>query len=216
MRKILNFLLVILEIIFLIIFFAASLFLVTKLVIAPRLSKDAKESVDAFCNNLETFVIDIFDGETEEPAIKGMELSKMGQYEINEYTDFLVPIGFGVAKLKSEDNVTQEAIAITGNGIVATLQLMNLDSYSTNEKLVNTQDIIIGILKEKYPLYEFAPQKTKNRVTILSVETGDDSIMSISIIGLEQKTLVVSFVYSESNKESAEEYFQYINGEVLN
>lgn len=136
---------------------------------------------------------------------EGAKLSEVTDIKLNNYIDFTIPYTWTFGKIEVEDAATEEAIAITGDNIVMSVSLRNVEMDSDAESIKWTKEAMVYDLESAYQDYTFTKSNMfEEQAAIIEGknETGDAKLY-VAVIPVEDKTIFVScsFLSDDWNSE---------------
>ncbi len=150
--------------------------------------------------------------ENEIISFEGIKLSQLTQIKLNEYIDFTIPYTWTFGRVDTEEEVVEEAIAVTGDNTVMTIFLKKVNV--SDEKTLLSEEI--SNLNSTYPEYDFKISELfENEVAMIEGRSKQGDVkMYIAVIPKGEESVWVTYAY-KSEDSLAELYFNSVISEML-
>ena len=159
--------------------------------------------------------IGVFEYESNE--IVGKKLYEIGDFSISKYIDITIPQEHMVGKIECDINTTDEAIAISSNDALLTIYLEKSATESTLEAARIKRDELILMLSSEYSNLTITCSDVKERIATLNIKYPENDLRTnMAVVGLGEKTLIITNSYKVENILDAENYYASLLGEVIN
>ncbi|MBQ6860579.1 MAG: hypothetical protein IJO08_02925 [Clostridia bacterium] len=153
---------------------------------------------------------------SEVVEFEGVKLGEVAKLNMLDYIDFTVPYTWTFGRIDVEDAATEEAIAITGDNVVMTISLRNVEMDSTPENIKWTEEAMVHELETSQPTYAFknAEMFEEEAAIVEGVNETKNAKLYVVSIPVEDKTIFVSYSFLKEDW-NAELYFTTAISQML-
>lgn len=183
----------------------------------PSDTSDSSDSLDSSVSfdsseSLDSSDSSSYEEENEIVSFEGIKLSQLTQIKLNEYIDFTIPYTWTFGRVDTEEEVVEEAIAVTGDNTVMTIFLKKVNA--SDEKALLSEEI--SNLNSTYPEYDFKNSELfENEVAMIEGRSKQGDVkMYIAVIPKGEESVWVTYAY-KSEDSLAELYFSSAISEML-
>jgi hypothetical protein len=151
-----------------------------------------------------------------EVAFEGVKLSEATNCNLENYVDFTIPYTWTFGRIEVADGATEEAIAITGEDVVMSLSLRNVEVKADAESIMWTEEALLYELQNSYQDYTFTKADMfEDQVAIIEgVTTARDAKLYVVVIPAGEKSIFVSYSFLPDDW-NADLYFTTAISEML-
>lgn len=153
--------------------------------------------------------------ESGEVAFEGVKLSEATNCSIENYVDFTIPYTWTFGRVEAPDAATEEAIAITGENVVMSISLRNVEVKADAESIMWTEEALLYELQNSYRDYTFTKADMFEEVAIIEGVTATRSAkLYVVVIPAGEKSIFVSYSFLPDDW-NADLYFTTAISEML-
>lgn len=150
-----------------------------------------------------------------EVAFEGVKLSEATNCNIENYVDFTIPYTWTFGRIEAPDAATEEAIAITGENVVMSISLRNVEVKADAESIMWTEEALLYELQNSYSDYTFTKTDMFEEVAIIEGVTETRSAkLYVVVIPAGEKSIFVSYSFLPDDW-NADLYFTTAISEML-
>lgn len=150
-----------------------------------------------------------------EVAFEGVKLSEATNCSIENYVDFTIPYTWTFGRVEAPDAATEEAIAITGENVVMSISLRNVEVKADAESIMWTEEALLYELQNSYRDYTFTKADMFEEVAIIEGVTATRSAkLYVVVIPAGEKSIFVSYSFLPDDW-NADLYFTTAISEML-
>ena len=150
-----------------------------------------------------------------EVAFEGVKLSEATNCSIENYVDFTIPYTWTFGRVEAPDAATEEAIAITGENVVMSISLRNVEVKADAESIMWTEEALLYELQNSYHDYTFTKADMFEEVAIIEGVTATRSAkLYVVVIPAGEKSVFVSYSFLPDDW-NADLYFTTAISEML-
>lgn len=150
-----------------------------------------------------------------EVAFEGVKLSEATNCNIENYVDFTIPYTWTFGRIEAPDAATEEAIAITGENVVMSISLRNVEVKADAESIMWTEEALLYELQNSYSDYTFTKTDMFEEVAIIEGVTATRSAkLYVVVIPAGEKSIFVSYSFLPDDW-NADLYFTTAISEML-
>lgn len=150
-----------------------------------------------------------------EVAFEGVKLSEATNCSIENYVDFTIPYTWTFGRVEAPDAATEEAIAITGENVVMSISLRNVEVKADAESIMWTEEALLYELQNSYRDYTFTKNDMFEEVAIIEGVTETRSAkLYVVVIPAGEKSIFVSYSFLPDDW-NADLYFTTAISEML-
>ncbi len=150
-----------------------------------------------------------------EVAFEGVKLSEATNCSIENYVDFTIPYTWTFGRIEAPDAATEEAIAITGENVVMSISLRNVEVKADAESIMWTEEALLYELQNSYSDYTFTKTDMFEEVAIIEGVTATRSAkLYVVVIPAGEKSIFISYSFLPDDW-NADLYFTTAISEML-